>query len=254
MTDNVFAQTEGQEVEGTTSTVETSPLAELLGEDKKFKTIDDLAKGKLEADKFIEQLQGELKATREQMAELEDATSKSATVTDLVAAVKNANKQVDAEGNQPISEEQLQGMVESIMEGRHEKQTRLANFQQANQAVLDKFNGDVEAARAYTAERARQLGLPVDKLRSLGEESPSAFRQLMETKPSTGSQSVAALPEVNVDRGSNPNRAEVIDGHHTKAYYDKLKKDLGPAKYWNDTKIQGQYFKDAEALRDRFNN
>jgi hypothetical protein len=252
MTDDVFAQTEGQP-EGTTSIPDASPLAELLGEDKKFKTIDDLAKGKLEADKFIEQLQGELKTVREQMAELEDSATKSATVTDLVDAVKNANKQVDEEGNQPISEEQLQGMVESIMEGRHEKQTRLANFQQANQAVLDKFNGDVEAARTYTAERAKQLGLSVDKLRTLGEESPSAFQQLMETKSSTGSQSVAALPEVNVERGS-PSSAEVIDGHHTKAYYDRLKKDLGPSKYWNDTKIQGQYFKDANALRDRFNN
>ena len=44
MSDDVFSQTEGKEVEGTTSAVTTSPLAELVGEDKKFKTIDDLAK------------------------------------------------------------------------------------------------------------------------------------------------------------------------------------------------------------------
>jgi len=254
MTDDVFSQTEGKEVEGTVSTVTTSPLAELVGEDKKFKSIDDLAKGKLEADQHIGQLEGEMKMLREQMAELEEAASKKATVSDLVDAVKNVNKRVDEEGNQPVSEEQLQHMVESIMEGKHEKQTRLANFQQANQSVLDKFEGDVEAARTYTAERAKQLGLTVDKLKSLGEESPSAFTQLMDVKPSTGSQSVSGLPEVNVERGVNPSRQEVIDGHHTKAYYDKLKAELGPAKYWNDPKIQGAYFKDNLALGDRFNN
>jgi len=253
MSDDVFSQTEGKEVEGTESTVATSPLADLVGDDKKFKTLDDLAKGKLESDQFIEQLKGELKTVREQMAELEEAASKKATVSDLVDAVKKANKKVDEEGNQPISEEQLSKMVADIMDGRTEAQTRASNYQQANKAVLDKFNGDVEAARAYTAERAKQLGLTTDKLKALGEESPSAFKQLMEVKPSTGSQGVTALPEVNVERGANPQRATVIDGHHTKAYYDNLKKELGPSKYWNDTKIQGAYFKDAQALGDRFN-
>ena len=44
-----------------------------------------------------------------------------------------------------------------------------------------------------------------------------------------------------------------VDGHRTKAYYTKLKAELGPAKYWRDTKIQGAYHKDAMALGDRFN-
>ena len=253
MSDDVFAQTGAAESEGTESTVTTSPLVDLVGEDKKFKTLDDLAKGKLESDKFIEQLQVELKTVREQMAELEDAASKKATVSDLVDAVKNANKKVETEGNQPISEENLKKLVTDIMEGQTEAQTRASNFKQANQSVLDKFNGDVEAARTYTAERAKQLGISVEKLRSLGEESPSAFRTLMDVKPSTGSQSVTALQESVVERGANPQRPMVIDGHRTKAYYDNLKKELGPSKYWNDTKIQGAYSKDAMALGDRFN-
>lgn len=249
MTDDVFSQTEGTE-----AAPEASPLVELVGEDKKFKTLDDLAKSKLEADKFIEQLQGELKTVRQEMAEVEEKANKSQTVSDLVKAVKQANKVDEDQGNQPVSEEQLQEMVNSIMDGRHEKQTRLANYQQANQSVLDKFNGDIEAARTYTTERARQLGISVEKLRALGEESPSAFRQLMEVQPSTGSQSVSALPDTNVERGPNNHRETVIEGHRTKAYYDNLKKEMGPSKYWQDTKVQGQYYKDALALGDRFNN
>lgn len=248
MTDDVFSKTEGDQGE-------VNPLNELVGDGKKFSTLDELAKGKLESDQFIEQLKGELATVRSEMATLEEQANKKNTVTDLIDAVNKANKKVDEDGNQPISEGQLKEMVDSIMDNRYEKQTRLTNYQQANQSVLDKFKGDVEAARAYTAERAKQLGITTDKLKALGEESPSAFKQLMEVSQSTGSpQSVTGLPEVNVERGPNPHAVESIDGHHTKAYYDKLKQDLGLSKYWNDTKIQGQYFKDAQALGDRFNN
>lgn len=249
MSDDVFAQTEG--VEGTSKDGD-NPLAALVGQGRKFESVEDLAKGKLEADKFIEQLKGELQQTREQMAALEEVATKKETVSDLIKAVKQANK-VDESGNQPISEDTLKEMVDSIMDNRYEKQTRLANYQQANQSVLDKFSGDVEAARAYMAERAKQLGISTERLRSLGEESPSAFRQLMEVQSRTGSQSVTGIPESHVERGGNPARQEIIDGHRTKAYYDRLKKDMGLAKYWNDPKVQGQYYKDAMALGDRFN-
>ena len=245
MSDDVFSQT-GSEDEG------INPLNELVGDGKKFASLEDLAKGKLESDKFITQLEGELKTVREQMAELEEQANKKATVSDLVDAVKAANKSEGLEDNQPsVSEDSLQEMVNSILDGRHEKQTRLANYQAANQAVLDKFNGDIDAARTYTAERARQLGINVDRLKALGEESPSAFKQLMDVQPQTGSQGATALPQVHVQQQSN---AEVIDGHHTKAYYNRLKQELGPSKYWTDTKIQGDYTRDAMALGDRFNN
>ncbi len=247
MAEDVFAQTEGREAD------DRNPLQELVGEGKKFATVEELARGKEEADKFIDQLKEELKMTREQMVELEEKASKRETVSDLVDAVRNANQHEDDSGrNQSISEDKLQEMVNSILDGRHEKQTRLANYQQANQAVLDKFNGDVEAARAYTAERAKQLGITTDKLKALGEESPSAFKQLMEVSHRTGSQSVSGIEGAKKDGPSYSNRPEVIDGHHTKAYYDRLKNDMGPAKYWNDTKVQGQYTKDAVALGDRF--
>ena len=249
MTDDVFSKT------GESKGGEVNPLNELVGDGKKFATLDELAKGKLEADQFIEQLKVELSTVRSEMASLEEQANKKNTVAELIETVKKANEKVDEEGNQPVSEEQLKEMVDSIMDNRYEKQTRLTNYQQANQSVLDKFKGDVEAARAYTAERARQLGISVDKLKALGEESPSAFKQLMEVSQRTGSpQGVAGIPEVRIENHSNSG-AEAIDGHHTRAYYDRLKKELGPAKYWNDPKIQGAYAKDAMALGlDRFNN
>jgi len=244
VSDDVFTQTEG---------VSESALGQLVGEGKKFETVEDLAKGKLEADAFIERLEGENKLTREQMTDLEIKAQKQHTISELIDSVKQANEQGIKEGNQPISKDDLSNMVKSIMEGESEAQTKANNRKQANQAVLDKVNGDVEAARSYVAERAKQLNIPVEKLQSLSEESPTAFQTLMDVNQSTGSQGITAIP--GAQTGSMQSEREtVIDGHKTKAYYDNLKREMGSSVYWNDSKIQGQYYKDAVALGDRFNN
>ena len=244
MSEDVFAQTEG---------VSESALQQLVGEGKKFETIEDLAKGKMEADAFIERLEGENKLTREEMAELEVKAQKQHTISELIETVKKTNEQGIKEGNQPISKDDLSNMVKSIMDGEHEQQTKALNRKQANQAVLDKVNGDVEAARTYVAERARQLNTSVEKLQALSEDSPTAFQTLMDVNQSTGSQGITAIP--GAQTGSMQSEREtVIDGHKTKAYYDNLKREIGSSVYWNDSKIQGQYYKDAVALGDRFNN
>ena len=238
MTEDVFSQAGS----------ESSALSELVGEGKKFATIEDLAKGKQEADLFIDKLEGEAKLKVEQMVELEAKAQKNHTVAELIEAVKKTNEST-TEGNQPVSNEDLSKMVKTIMDGEHVEQTKATNRAQANKAVLDKLNGDVEAARSYVAERAKALGTTVDKLQALGEDSPSAFQKLMEIDPSTVQSGVTSL------QGSQAptDTAIVIDGHHTKAYYDALKKEMGAGKYWRDSKLQGQYHKDAMFLEERFN-
>jgi hypothetical protein len=243
MSEDVFTQTEG---------TSESAVEQLVGQGKKFETIEDLAKGKLEADAFIQRLEGENQLTREQMAELEVKAQKQHTVSELIEAVKKTNEQGVKEGNQPISESDLSKMVKSIMEGESVAQTKEQNRKQANQSVLDKVNGDVEAARSYVAERAKALGTTVDKLVALGEDSPIAFRTLMDTNQSTGAQSITHLQGTGV--GSVEGQpATVVDGHKTKAYYDNLKKEMGASAYWGSSKVQGEYYKDAVALGDRFN-
>ena len=242
MTDDVFDQDQQIESEG-------SVLEQLVGEGKKYKTVEDLAKSRIKADEYIEQLENENKLTREQMAELESNKDKQATIADLIETVKKANKQ-DPDSANHVTDEELSKKIKSIIDGEKEASTKESNRLRANKAVLDKMNGNVEAAKSYVAERAKALGMTVKELQALGERSPEAFQELMDVKSSTVSQSVSSLPG---QRNVSGNSVEVIDGHRTKAYYTKLKKELGPSKYWNDPKIQGQYTKDALALGDRFN-
>ena len=100
-----------------------SALDQLVGEGKKFKTIEDLAAGKLKSDQHVEQLEGENKVAREKVAELEGASDQSATVADLIKAVRS-NPEGAPEGDKPISEEALAEKIKNIMQGETDEQTR----------------------------------------------------------------------------------------------------------------------------------
>lgn len=245
MTEDVFAQTKGQ--------TEGSPLDGLVGEDKKFKTIEDLAKGKLEADSYIAQLEEENRVAREAAGKKESEEGKEATIAELIEAVKNHRKEQGTEGDDnQVTDEDLSKKIKAIMQGETDAQTRAKNRSIANQTVLQKTEGSVEAAKIFLAERAKELGMSLAKLAELGETSPSAFAKLIGADLSTRSPGIVPLehsPQLDTTVGP----AMEVEGHRTKAYYDKLKAELGPAKYWNDSKIQGQYAKDAMFLRDRFN-
>jgi len=229
-----------------------SALDQLVGEGKKFKTIEDLAAGKLKSDQHVEQLEGENKVAREKVAELEGASDQSATVADLIKAVRS-NPEGAPAGDKPISEEALAEKIKNIMQGETDEQTRLSNREQANQTVLDKVEGDADAARAYLEGRAKELNLTVAQLTELGEKSPEAFTELMNIGPTTKSPQPAISSLAGINTQVTPSGAdEVIDGHHTKVYYDKLKKEVGVRKFWSDPKIQGQMYKDQMELGDKF--
>lgn len=243
MSDDVFKTGDKPGEEG-------SALEQLVGEGKKFATIEDLAKGKQEADAHIAKLEGEAELSREQLAELGKKAEKNVALSEIMEAVKNANKEGESEGK-TLDEEALKELVKDVISGESEAQTKSDNRRAANQAVLDKLDGNVEAARAYVAEVAKENGMTVDQVQSLGETSPSAFRKLMGLEvPAHDGKGITPLPN---KQPPTDNTGEVIDGHKTKAYYTRLKREMGAVEYWTDDALQKQYFKDAMALGERFN-
>lgn len=229
----------------------TSALEELVGDGKKFADAEALAVGKKESDNFIEQLKREKQEALDALEDAQKDETKGKTLADLVEAVKAAQ---DSEGadNQPMSDEDFQEKVRTIVKGDSEKATRDSNRDVGNALVLQKVGGNVEAAKAYVAERAKALSTTPAKLRELSEESPDLFAKAMELDTSTASQSTVQLPSTtsNLD----PVVVEEVDGHKTKAYYDRMKKDMGVRKYLDDHGLQNQLMADALALGERFDN
>jgi hypothetical protein len=237
----------------TTENPSQDVLSELVGEGKKFADVNELAKGKQEADNFIEQIQAENKTIREALAKLESQSDQTSKIEELIESVRSSKApQVTEESNHPLSEDDLSNKIKEIMQGESRQATAAENRSRSNSLVLGKVNGDVEAAKTYVAERAKQLGMSAKDLGELSERSPNAFAKLIDVDPSTASRSTSQLPSSGqVD--TSVSRPMEVEGHKTKAYYDHLKQEMGPTKYWNNVKVQGAYTKDAIALGDRFN-
>jgi hypothetical protein len=239
--------------QGGTQDEAPSVLEDLVGEDKKFKTLEDLARGKLEADAFIEKLKEENAMA---LAELEKYGSKeeeNAKVSDLIKAVQESAKQ-DSEGNNQMTDEDLSEKIREIMKGETEAQTRAQNRDKGNKLVLEKVSGDVEAAKIFVAERARELGISPSRLAELSEVSPDAFAKLIDSESSISSRGKVPLQDRNPQALKHSSSVETVEGRHTKAYYDRMRKELGTVKYLQNRKLQKAYLDDAMALGERFNS
>lgn len=244
MPDDIFnTQDQGKD---TTNALET-----LVGDGKKYGDNEALAKSRIEADTFIEQLKDEKKQLSDALEAEQKKTGQTQTIADLIKEVRGQNASDDKTNNQGLSEEDFQERVRTIVQGDSDASTKATNREQGNKLVLDKMKGSVEAAKSYIAERAAELGSTPAKLAELSESSPKAFAKLMDVTPSAAPKSTIGLPN-NTDNFDNNAAALEIEGTHTKAYFDARKKELGVVKYVNDTALQLDYMRSAVKLGERF--
>jgi hypothetical protein len=222
-----------------------SLVAALVGEGKKYASLEELAKSRIEADSFIDTL-------KEENANLRSETQTQTTIKDVMDAIKSSQKDSDISSD-PLSDEDLQRKIVETIELRDGERTRNSNRAEAKKLVLDRLDGDESALDAFINEKARSLGMSADTLWSLSEESPSGFANLVgvgnRKQESPGSP--GSLPHINTDSLGLGSSTE-IDGHKTKKWYDEQRKAMGGRKFINDKKMQLGMLRDAAELGDKF--
>lgn len=231
-----------------------SVLDALVGQGKKFADSEALAKGKQEADVFIEQLKEEKRIALEELEKVSKEKGTEYTIADLVKAVKDSSAGTgnEGEGTPAQTPEDLQELIKNVMTGEKAQATADANRSMGNELVLQKVGGNVEAAAALVAERAKSLGLTPSKLAELSEQSPDAFAKVMGLDTNNvAPQGTAGLPNTNTNFQSGGAVME-IDGHKTKAWFDAQRKEMGTRKYLNNNQLQNQLMKASLALGPRF--
>ncbi len=248
MADDIFAPT---------GAPTASALEGLVGDGKKFTDNEALAKGKIESDGFITKLQEENAAKDAEIKTLTDKGASTATVADLIKAVRESGEQPKPDGaDQQLTAEELQVQVRSIVQGDKETEQRSVNRTLGNSLVLGKkgIDGNADAAKTYIAERATALGTSVEQLGELSETSPLAFAKLMEIEPNTLSKGAGSLPNV-VNSQALPTSDKVmeVDGHKTKSHYDAIRREKGAKAWINDSHMQTAMANDMAALGEKFN-
>lgn len=218
-------------------------LKELVGEGKKFKTVSDLAKSRVKADEFIEQLKAENAEMRRELEAKEREQGKARTIEDVLNAVKEVRGEG---GNQsPVSTEDILKAIDSRVSELDRLKARKANAELAQAELLKRFNNDEAKAKEFIRAEASRVGLTPSELKGLSETSPEAFKRILGlTNPTGQGGSASFVSEVNTE-----SRSGTI-GVRNAAYYAELKTKLGP-KFW-DARIQQQRMRDRESLGSKF--
>ena len=216
----------------------TGTIAELVGPDKKFKSVEALAQGKLESDRYVDELKERLVAAEAKA----DSSTTTESVLDIIRE-ERSNTELQTENTTPtISRDDITTLIKETLSDEEKAKLGDQNLATVNKAFIDSY-GDVTKAREAFATKANELGLSVDRLTEIAAESPSALLTMTGVsqlnRPSTSS---ANLGTVNTEANFNQ-KTELAKG--TKAYYDNIRKT--DKRLYMSPDIQGEIDKASQA-------
>jgi hypothetical protein len=246
--DQVTPVAQSEQVSAFEEPTSPSVLGDLVGEGRKFNDVEALARGKLEADRFIEQMKQEnasLKTDLEKQAYrlgVENQLKETASVSTAELSDPNnlSGTSNTADTQFSSSEADIESLVEQTL-----KKRELEGVAKNNIAVveseLEKAYG-TEAAAAVQ-QKANELGLPMSELQGMAAKSPSAFMQLM------GKPAPVSSPLV---QGSIRTEGSTMQASSEKdfGYYQRLRKENSTLYYKPST--QRAMMADADRMGDKF--
>ena len=255
--------TEGNVTEQATQaepqTTETTPpqesfvakLVEAKGEN--WSNPEVLAKGKLEADTYIQQLETQLTQMREDLGKqdyaaklLDQLQNKAADPTTAKPVMPNNNNDIGgtSEGNTnpSLSEEDLKSLVEQTLTAREKDSVVKQNLSFVD-AELEKSFGT--NAKATVQNKAKELGISIERMQEIAAESPNAFFSLIgEPKKSFNPMVQGSVRTEGVNMQTSAER--------NWSYYQNLRKSDRHTYY--SPKVQQQLMEDKMRMGDKFGN
>lgn len=222
-------------------------LVEAKGDN--WKDPEVLAKGKIEADGYIKELEGQLSNMREDLSKqdyakdlLEQLQNKAADPTNAKNAMPNNDTGGTSEGNTnpSLSEEDLKSLVERTLTERDKDSVVKQNLNLVNNEMEKSYGTD---ASTKIQNKAKELGLTLERMQEIAAESPTAFFNLIgEPK-----KDFRPMVEGSVrTEGVNMQASNERDW----SYYQNLRRDNRSLYY--SPKIQRQLMEDKSRLGGKF--
>lgn len=254
---SVFDQKpEGQTTEATPAAAEATPttesfVAKLVAErGEQWKDPEAIAKGKIEADRHIAELERQLAEIREDLKkqdyaktlleQIQNKAGASTTPKTEVSAHENGGEQM---ANTTSETPDIESLVEEALKQREAKQTVQQNIAQVDAVMTERFGTD---AAKVVAEKAKALGMGIDRLQAIASESPSAFLTLIGEAPAVA---VNTAPKSVVNT-----TADSFSGKGPKgfAHYQALRRS-NPTQYYSPA-VQREMIAMRDKMGDSFFN
>lgn len=231
---------------------EKNYIEELVGDGKKFKTVEDLAKGKIHSDQHINKLQEELASLREDLA-------KKQTAEEIFEKFKEMQQQGSAtdtthtseaisevKEQQPSTQLDIEDLVRKQLAIEAQTKSVETNKQIASQKLVETFGN--EGAAIKLKETANRLNLTIERLQEIAGESPQALLSMVGANQQP-QQAPTGIPSNTVNQTALMNNNS---GEKNMAYFNKMRKE-DPQKF-NSPEIQMELFKLAKQHGDNFFN
>lgn len=208
----------------TDHTVPENALETLVGEGKKFKDVESLAKGKFQSDSYIKQLEREL-------AEIREANQKAMTLEEVKTAILSQMKpavtdpitppaQPAQQPAAPVNDSDLEAKIAELMAKKENEAKANGNRTKVQETLREKFGSD---AQLVLNQKAKELGVTLDYLAGIANNSPTAFFKLV------GLDSTPVPPTPGAPRSTESVSPQA---NSRKSYWDNMKKN-SPNEYFN---------------------
>jgi len=226
-------------------------LVETRGEN--WKDPEVLAKGKVEADAYIKNLEDQLAQMRDDLGK-QDYAAKLLQQLEGKASAPTNDKPLGSNNNNTggtntedntslaVSEDSLKSLVEKTLTEREQQTTASQNIAAVDKALQESYGTE---AASVVQKKSEELGIGLERMQQLASESPSAFFALI------GEQQKSFKP---MTQGSV--RTEGLSNQSSSdrdwSYYQKLRRENRNEYY--SPKVQQQLIEDKMRLGDKFGN
>lgn len=227
------------------SKTQDNPVAILVGEGRKYKTVEDLAKAYIEADGFIENLKTENAQFREKLAGAKTIDDVLERLTEQPKA--SASDQGEEPNPKGLTADAIAKIVRDTVTGMETAKSRQTNLQKAN-AAMTKLFGD-KAKEVFEA----QASTPETKqaLMALASVDPDKFVKLFSPgKPQAPGSQTDSGSTVNTAALEDTNQSARVMDPGTKEYFNQLR-TKEPKRYYS-SEVQLAMHKAAQADPDKF--
>lgn len=221
-------------------------VATLVGPGRKYATIDDLAKGYLNADGFIGQLKTEQK-------ELRETLEQTLAEKDYLQRIKpEEKKQPEPTTPQPDktvtaetpSREDLASLVREVASEQRIQETESTNIRSVADELSRVYGDDTKANEAVKA-RAAELDMTVTEMADLAKRSPKMFFASMNIQPAHNAP-IGTRSDVNAQALTNSNGGRTAP--NTYKYYEELRVS-NPTEYFKP-EVQNRLHAEARKAHD----
>ena len=156
-----------------------------VGEHSGYKSVEELIKGKAEADKFIAQLKAEAREREELIAQLQ----KNSTIVDELKQIRSMKMDTENTNTHDVNEDAMKQIALKVLQDENANRIAADNLSNCINAVAT-LNSDVELAMK---NKAQELGCTVEYLEGIAKTSPKAFKSMFGIKETVSFDSVNFL-------------------------------------------------------------